>query len=109
LSANSRLDEVFGFERGEQIGRAAPTWYPDERSHAAGGTVDEGLARGETYHGEQQLQRQSGERFWCRLSGRAVEPGDLSRGTVWLTREMLLESRRCDRVSVTRWPRWSPG
>jgi two-component system sensor histidine kinase/response regulator len=102
VRANSRLDEVFGFERGEQIGRAAPAWYPDERSLAAGGTVEECLARGETYHGEQQLHRKSGERFWCRLSGRAVEPGDLARGTVWMLEDITARRQAEEEIKQAR-------
>ena len=53
VRANSRLDELFGFERGEQIGRPTRIWYPDDESHAtAGGAVYEQLARGETHQRE---------------------------------------------------------
>src|SRR5262249_15201007 len=34
IRANSRLDELFGFERGEQIGRSTRIWHADEESHA---------------------------------------------------------------------------
>jgi PAS domain S-box-containing protein len=96
IRANSRLDELFGFERGEQIGRSTRIWYPDDESHVAGGgAVYEQIARGETHQREQQLQRKSGELFWCRLSGRAVEAADLSRGTVWML-EDVTERRRAE-------------
>jgi len=96
VRANSRLDELFGFERGEQLGQPTRIWYPDDQSHAAaGGAVYEQLARGETHQREQQLRRQSGELFWCRLSGRAVEAGDLSRGTVWML-EDVTERRQAE-------------
>src|SRR5262245_4740405 len=37
IRANSRLDELFGFEHGEQIGRPTRIWYPDDESYALGG------------------------------------------------------------------------
>jgi len=95
MRANSRLDELFGFDRGEQIGRPTRMWYPDEESYAAVGEVYEQLRRGETHHRELLLKRKSGELFWCRLSGRAVEVGDLSRGTVWML-EDITERRRAE-------------
>ncbi len=88
VRANSRLDELFGFERGDQIGQPTRIWYPDDESHAGGAAVYEQLARGETHQREQQLRRKSGELFWCRLSGRAVQVGDLSRGTVWMLEDV---------------------
>jgi len=89
IRGNSRLDELFGFARGAQIGQPTRIWYPDDASHVAGGgEVYEALARGETHQREQQLQRQNGELFWCRLSGRAVEANDLSAGTVWMLEDV---------------------
>ena len=89
VRANARLDELFGFGRGEQIGQPTRIWYPDDDSHAAGGgAVSEQIARGETHQREQQLMHKGGELFWCRLSGRAVDPLDLSQGTVWILEDV---------------------
>jgi len=89
VRGNPRLDELFGFKRGEQIGQLTRIWYPDDASHAAGGgAVYEQIARGESHQREQRLMRQGGELFWCRLSGRAVEAGDLSQGTVWILEDV---------------------
>ncbi len=89
VRGNARLDELFGFERGEQIGHPTRIWYPDDASHAAGGgAVYEQIARGESHQREQQLMRKGGELFWCRLSGRAVDAGDLSQGTVWMLEDV---------------------
>jgi PAS domain S-box-containing protein len=89
VRGNARLDELFGLERGEQIGQPTRMWYPDDASHAAGGkAVYEHIARGESHHREQQLMRKGGELFWCRLSGRAVDARDLSQGTVWMLEDV---------------------
>jgi len=103
IRANSRLDELFGFARGEQIGKPTRIWYPDDESHAAGGgEVLESLNRGETNHREQQLQRKTGELFWCHLSGRAVEPGDPSRGTVWMLEDVTLRRQAEEEIRQAR-------
>ena len=89
VRGNARLDELFGFERGEQIGQPTRIWYLDDPSHAAGGrAVHEQIARGESPQREEQLRRKGGELFWCRLSGRAVDAGDLSQGTVWMLEDV---------------------
>jgi diguanylate cyclase (GGDEF)-like protein/PAS domain S-box-containing protein len=36
------------------------------------------------FEGEMQLLRRNGEPFWARMRGRAVVPGDRSRGTIWV-------------------------
>jgi PAS domain S-box-containing protein len=89
VRANARLDELLGFDLGEQIGQPTRNWYPDDAGHAAGGgAVDEQIARGESHQREQQLMRQGGELFWCRLSGRAVDARDVSQGTVWMLEDV---------------------
>jgi two-component system sensor histidine kinase/response regulator len=110
VRANARLDELFGFNRGEQIGQPTRIWYPDEDSHAAGGGgVYERIARGKTHQREQQLMRKGGELFWCRLSGRAVDALDLSQGTVWILEESPSTRpprRPCGRPR--KWPKMRP-
>jgi PAS domain S-box-containing protein len=95
MRANSKLDELFGFEHDEQIGQPTRIWYPDDESHAAVGAAYEELRRGETHQREQELRRKNGELFWCRMNGRAVQAGDLSQGTVWML-EDVTERRRAD-------------
>jgi adenylate cyclase len=89
VRANGRLDELLGFDLGEQIGQPTRIWYLDDDSHAAGGgTVHEQIARGESHQREEQLMRKGGDLFWCRLSGRAVDARDLSQGTVWMLEDV---------------------
>jgi PAS domain S-box-containing protein len=89
VRGNARLDELFGFDPGEQIDRSTRIWYPDDASHAAGaGPGNEEIARGESHQREEQLVRKGGELFWCRLSGRAVDARDLSQGTVWMLEDV---------------------
>ena len=34
------------------------------------------------------MRRQDGSGFWCRISGRAVQPGDPGKGYVWLLEDV---------------------
>lgn len=45
-----------------------------------------------SYAGELELVRHTGQRFWAHMRGRAVAPGDHSRGTIW-TVEDVTEAR----------------
>jgi PAS domain S-box-containing protein len=102
MRTNSRLDELFGFGRREQIGQPTRIWYPDDESHAAVGEAYEQLARGETHQRELLLRRKNGDLFWCRLSGRAVQAGDLSRGTVWMLEDITERRRAEDEIREAR-------
>ncbi len=89
IRANSQLDRLFGCTAGELVGQPTRVWYPDEASYELGGkAVYEALLRGELSQREQELVRKDGSRFWCRLSGRAVDATDLSRGTVWMLEDV---------------------
>jgi PAS domain S-box-containing protein len=89
---NGKLEELFGFAPGGLLGEPTRVWYPDEEAYAAGGgAVYEELARGGTHRREQQLRRRDGSPFWGRLSGRAIEPADPSRGSVWMLEDITDE------------------
>ena len=89
VRSNSMLDRLFGTEAGEHIGKATRSWYADEAAYAEGGAkVYEELAQGRISQREQELVRKDGSRFWCRLSGSAVDAGDMSRGTVWMLEDV---------------------
>jgi PAS domain S-box-containing protein len=91
-SCNRKLEELFGYGPGEFAGQPTRVWYPSEEEYRRGGDeVYAQLARGETHQREQQLQRKDGSRFWCRLSGRAVDPADLAKGTVWIIDDVTAE------------------
>ncbi|MGH8696795.1 MAG: ATP-binding protein, partial [Burkholderiales bacterium] len=91
-SCNRKLEELFGYGPGEFAGQPTRVWYPSEEEYRRGGDeVYAQLARGETHQREQQLQHKDGSRFWCRLSGRAVDPADLAKGTVWIIDDVTAE------------------
>jgi len=95
LRANRRYEELFGYDAGEVIGMSTRQFYFTEEEFEAvrGGYAE--IDAGRTYVAEHWLRRKDGSGFWCRMSGRAVEPGQPARGHVWLF-EDVTERKRAD-------------
>ncbi|HYD56740.1 MAG TPA: PAS domain S-box protein, partial [Burkholderiales bacterium] len=93
VRCNRRYEEMFGYAPGEAVGTSSRDIYftEDEYARVAHEYVD--MDAGRTHTREQWLRRQDGSGFWCRISGRAVEPGDPAKGYVWLL-EDVTEKRR---------------
>ncbi|MEN9315262.1 MAG: hypothetical protein RIS35_1655, partial [Pseudomonadota bacterium] len=84
VTANRRSHEIFGWPDGEMVGRTTRFWYADEAGWQLGAEPYPTLWRGESHSREQQLVRRDGSRFWARLTARAVDAGDSSKGSVWV-------------------------
>jgi two-component system sensor histidine kinase/response regulator len=102
-SCNRKLEELFGYGPGEFAGQPTRVWYTSEEEYRRGGDeVYATLARGETHQREQELQHKDGSRFWCRLSGRAVDPADLGKGTVWIIDDVTAEHEAAEAMREAR-------
>ena len=85
---NFRLAELAGGLPSDFIGKTAERWYPNKDEFSASTAAYEQLARGETHRRELQLRRLDGTLLWCRMSGRAVNPADMSKGAVWMVEDV---------------------
>ncbi|MEW5903297.1 MAG: response regulator [Pseudomonadota bacterium] len=93
-SCNRRMDQLFGYASGEQIGQSTRIWYTGEQAYLdAGRAMYAQMARGETYTHEHEVVRKDGSRFWMRMAVHAIDPGDLSKGVVGVM-EDITETRR---------------
>jgi diguanylate cyclase (GGDEF)-like protein/PAS domain S-box-containing protein len=95
VRCNRRFEEMFGFADGHAIGVSWREMYFTDEEFELRAQVNAELDQGRTHTREQWLRRQDGSGFWCRLSGRAVAPGDPAQGHVWLI-EDITERRRAD-------------
>jgi diguanylate cyclase (GGDEF)-like protein/PAS domain S-box-containing protein len=99
LRCNRRFEEIFGYGEGELLNRTTRFMFASDEEFAAGGDpVYEALWRGETQYFERQHVRRDGTRIWCSISGRAVQPGDASQGSVWLFEDITQEHEAEERV-----------
>ncbi|KPK09015.1 MAG: hypothetical protein AMJ64_01685 [Betaproteobacteria bacterium SG8_39] len=97
---NRRYEEMFGHPPGGVLNLDTRFMYftDAEFDDAANPYAD--LNRGETTSREQFLRRADGSGFWCRLWGRAVEPGNPDKGYVWLFED--ISARRAAQEQVRR-------
>ena len=90
-----RLEEMCGYGPGELIGQASVILYRDVEDFRKIGDAYSELSRGLTVTQSTQVLRKDGTAYWARITGRAVDPADPPRGSVWLT-EDITEQRRAD-------------
>ena len=95
VRCNRRFEELFGFAAGEGIAVSTRDMYFTEDEYVGGGRNYALLDAGGTHTREQWLKRKDGSGYWCRMSGRAVEPGEPAKGYVWLF-EDISERKRAD-------------
>jgi diguanylate cyclase (GGDEF)-like protein/PAS domain S-box-containing protein len=95
VRCNQRFEELFGYGAGEANGASTRQYYfTDEEFDNVGRYIAE-LDAGRTPAFDQWLRRKDGSGFWCRRTGRALEPGNLAKGYVWLF-EDITERKRAD-------------
>jgi diguanylate cyclase (GGDEF)-like protein/PAS domain S-box-containing protein len=96
VRCNRRFEEMFGYAPGAAVGASTRDFYfTDEEWEKAQTRGYDDIDLGRTFTREQWARRQDGSGFWCRISGRAVEAGDPSKGYVWLL-EDISERKRAD-------------
>jgi len=99
VRCNHRFEEIFGYAQGELLGRSTRFMFASDTEFEAGGDpLYEAVWRGETQSIERAHLREDGTRIWCSISGRAVQPGDPSQGSVWLFEDITQEHAAEERV-----------
>jgi PAS domain S-box-containing protein len=91
--ANPAMESIFGKPDG--VRTMEPLYLSREHYLKVGGEVAQCIREGRTYENELQMRRLDGSVFWAALAGRAINPNDTSKGTVWtvmdITRRKELE------------------
>jgi two-component system, sensor histidine kinase and response regulator len=103
LRCNTRWENMLGYEPDALVGKSTRTWFPDDDSFNLMGEIAYPiLARGETYRGEWVMMRRDGSHFWCRLSGRAIDPNDASGGSVWQFEDISEERAAAEELRLAK-------
>jgi diguanylate cyclase (GGDEF)-like protein/PAS domain S-box-containing protein len=98
LRCNRRFEELFGYDPGEATGASTRQFYFTDEEYAEAESHYAELAAGGTHAREQWMRRRDGTGFWCRLTGRALQPGSPEQGTVWLFEDITQGKRASEEV-----------
>ena len=99
MCCNLRMDEIFGYVPGEQVGQSTRMWYSDDDTYASvGEDMYAQITRGETHVREQWLVRKDGSGFWSRMSMRSIDVADPSRGVVGIIEDITAERAALEAV-----------
>lgn len=94
--SNRAHDQIFGYKEGEAQGVRTQEWYVDRDDYERVGREGYAqLAAGDSYETEVRMRRKNGEVFWARLTGRAIDPSDVAKGTIWVVSDVS-ERRQSD-------------
>jgi len=82
---NDRFAAMLGCDKSELVGQSSLSHFADQESwEAFGAEAYRVLASGRSYVTERQFRRKDGSLFWCQVSGNAVDPTDLAKGSIWI-------------------------
>ncbi|EXI90495.1 MAG: Signal transduction histidine-protein kinase BarA [Candidatus Accumulibacter regalis] len=102
VNVNRRLGELLGYAPDELIAQRTTLCVPEGAYPLANGAFNGELMRGDILTRVIELQRKDGSRFWCRISGRAVDAGSLAQGTVWMFEDVSKEREAAEAMQRSR-------
>ena len=94
IRCNRCLETLYGYEPGELLGQSTRLFHLNEPQFVeASQRLYRPIGQGESYSGEWEHRRKDGSTFWVHIYGRAMDPKDLSQGSVWVY-EDITDRRR---------------
>ena len=96
---NSKMEEIFGYQRNEVSGLTTEVFYPSKESYEE--LVKEAYplrAGGQTYSAERLMKRKDGSVFWCSLSGKAIDPSALGKGSIWVSQDITARKEAEEKI-----------
>ncbi|WP_394561947.1 PAS domain S-box protein [Aquipseudomonas alcaligenes] len=88
VQANASLHEVFGYGDGELLQQSPFIWTSEDMTADDIQDIRQQLHDGYTFRRDVQVRRKDGSLFWASVCARAVSPGDLTQGTVWVIKDI---------------------
>ena len=88
--SNQRLAEIFGFDSPEDMAGINTRDLHIDEAHFWGfrERYYQNLSLGEQTQIEYQFKKTDGEIIWCLLSGKALDPSDLTKGVIWVVDDL---------------------
>jgi len=82
VRCNTGFEKLFGYNKGEPVGQSTRILYASDEEWQQAGAGYLTIAEN-TYVGDAKFVRKDGTPIWCADHGAALDPNDLSAGTVW--------------------------
>ena len=99
ISVNTRFEEMFGYQRGEILGRYTEILFSEYSDFAAVGEAAYSLLeQGENYASEWQVKRKNGDLFWCAISAKSIVESEPEKGTIWLYEDITVKRESVDEL-----------
>ena len=89
LHCNDRFSDMFGWPGEELVGQSTVIVYPSLEAYEELGRIAvPTLSAGKRMDTELQMMRRDGTLFWCRMMANAIDPGDHSKGSIFITEDI---------------------
>ena len=86
---NLKIEDMFQYSKEELEGQSTRKFYPSNEAYEQlVRDANLALGKGQIYKTEQKLVRRDGTPILVRYNGKAIEPTDLSKGTIWLLEDI---------------------
>ncbi len=100
IRVNHKFEQLFAAGRAQLEGQSTRCLHTSEDAfHRFGDQAYSTLAQGENFEAQLEMTRLSGERFWCSLSGQAVDSTDPAAGSIWLYEDVTQQRQNEDRLT----------
>jgi len=91
---NDAFATMLGYDKSELVGQSSLMHFDSRESwEQFGAAAYPALASGRTFVTERLMKRKDGSHFWCEISGNAVDPQDLGRGSIWINVDITARKR----------------
>ena len=86
---NRKTEEMFQYSAEEMVNHTTRKLYPSQEAYdRMGANAYPVLATGATYETVQELVRRDGSHIWVKYNGKAIDPPNMSAGTLWLLEDI---------------------
>ncbi|MDO8248152.1 MAG: EAL domain-containing protein [Rhodoferax sp.] len=91
---NQSFEKLLGYETGELHGSSSRRWYLTEKNWLdARQQCYAPLAAGLAFEGEMLLRKKDGSPIHCEVRAKAIDPTDLSQGSIWISMDITARKK----------------
>ncbi|WP_322044217.1 response regulator [Paraburkholderia sp. J67] len=101
VRCNSGFEKLFGYDKGEPVGKSTRILYGSDQEWEAAG-ADYKVIADNVYVGDAHFVRKDGTQIWCADHGAALDPQDLSKGSVWTALDVTGRKRAEEAVRMAK-------